>query len=268
MSSNLSAEDVHFVNTFLKMDLGLFKELLYTDIPSVVDEAYALLSDVERSTTMKSMLLARTRQINNKIRAVLDGEDVRGGRASRQVYSSFRSMPYDSSRRWGYSTSWGDSNGYDTFDVFKMIERGDHERLKTAIMNGANVNEPNANGDYPLHIACWKCSIEMVSLLVVDGSADRSQPNAKGQLPLHLACKYGAVEVVRLLLHDMNYDVNTADVNGVYPLHNAAESGSVEIVNMLLEKGAFRHFLDHKFKESPAGWARFKKHFEVEQILS
>jgi hypothetical protein len=64
----MSSEDsASFIKDFLHMELDLFNELSYTDIPSVVDEAYSALSVNSVPFTSKAILLARTRQIYNQL---------------------------------------------------------------------------------------------------------------------------------------------------------------------------------------------------------
>ena len=77
---------------------------------------------------------------------------------------------------------------------------------------------------------------ELINLLVAHG-ADLNSPDANGQFPLHTAVRKNDLSLIRLLL-ERSVKVNAVDRDGNTALHLAVESKNVNVVKLLLEKGA------------------------------
>lgn len=58
-----------------------------------------------------------------------------------------------------------------------------------------------------------------------------------GYTPLHVACHFGQINMVRLLL-DEGSKVTSSTAVGYTPLHQAAQQGHCGIINVLLQNGA------------------------------
>ena len=100
------------------------------------------------------------------------------------------------------------------------------EDLKTAL-NRTNV----------LHLACQEGSKDQVKMFLEIG-ANTNIKSKNGNTPLHFATIKGHLEIVQLLLQNGS-DVNTAScIVEKTPLHYAAEYGHIEIIKILLKYGA------------------------------
>ncbi len=64
-----------------------------------------------------------------------------------------------------------------------------------------------------------------------------NEPDSDGEPPLHWACMIGRADIVRFLL-EHGADANCRDNDNDTPLHSAAINGSAEVVNVLFEYGA------------------------------
>ena len=90
-----------------------------------------------------------------------------------------------------------------------------------------DVNIPNANEEMPLHIACcsYGTSLETIQLM------RRCNPNAQtkcGDTPLHLAVRHRASSsVVQYLVKQMKCNVNTPNKSGKQPLHILLHQGYI-----------------------------------------
>ena len=64
-----------------------------------------------------------------------------------------------------------------------------------------------------------------------------NQPGAQNESPLHIACRMGNVPMASLLL-ERNANPHVVNVSGLTPLHYACRRGSLDLVTLLLSRGA------------------------------
>ena len=108
---------------------------------------------------------------------------------------------------------------------------------------GVDVNERQKNLYTPLHSAAFYGRLEIVQLLLVQGS-DTNTENVWGETALHLVSrgKYDSQEqgvgIARLLL-ERGVDVNSQRKDGKTSLHWAAYTGRIEVARVLLDHGAY-----------------------------
>jgi ankyrin repeat protein len=178
-------------------------------------------------------------------------------------------------------------------DVFKTIQSGDLEALKTLldknpelihakdkegdstltwavvsrnieiarflIENGAEINESNQQGYTPLHWAAIRASSEMAKLLIQNG-ANMNICDYENQTPLHKAGITGNVDVAKVLVEE-GADIDIKDAYGRTPLLvTARERGNIDVIRILLERGADINARDN-FQDTPltlAAWRGFK----------
>ncbi|EEC07913.1 myotrophin, putative [Ixodes scapularis] len=94
----------------------------------------------------------------------------------------------------------------------------------------------NKLGETMLQVAAIKGNADRVRQLLEEG-ADPNVKDHAGWTPLHEACNHGFREVARLLLsHGACVDV--AGPGGVTPLHDATVNGHPDIVLLLVRSGA------------------------------
>lgn len=93
-------------------------------------------------------------------------------------------------------------------------------------------------GETPLFAAVRYSHVELVKriLSVESGASTANVPNAEGSYPIHIACKNSNVKVVQLLL-DANAKLKIQDSSKRYPLHIACELGNYELVDLILSRG-------------------------------
>ncbi|KAJ9459123.1 Tankyrase [Diplonema papillatum] len=109
--------------------------------------------------------------------------------------------------------------------------------------HGALVNKPNALGWSPLHSASFAGHDATVTLLLNHG-ADINATDSTGRTSLHYACRKGHDSVVRILVKG-KADVDKANAVDLTPLGIAACNGREKIVRTLVESGADIDRCDH-----------------------
>ena len=90
-------------------------------------------------------------------------------------------------------------------------------------------------GHTPLHLAIFKCNLEIVKLLLKHNT-DPNRMNMKGDTPLYLAVSKGHIGIVKDLLNNgAEVDKKT---NGVTPFLNVLNLEQIDIAKILLKHGA------------------------------
>lgn len=137
-------------------------------------------------------------------------------------------------------------------------QKGRESLVDYLLDNGAN-NIPNADGDYPLHLAVenysknpskkkdsgeFDDSPNILTHLLSSTNANLSGKN--GETPLYRACVNGDYNTVEYLLTNLfgRPDVNFLGENGVPPLNAAVLSGDIKLVKLLVEKGVDKDLKD------------------------
>ena len=109
---------------------------------------------------------------------------------------------------------------------------GNKKIAQLLIDNGAHVNEKDAYGCTPLHIAKTKDFAE----LLIDNGADVNAKRDDGRTPLHYAAFHGYKETCQMLINkgaDMNAKVVLGEGKGQTPLDLAVNKKQYEIVFLL-----------------------------------
>lgn len=117
-------------------------------------------------------------------------------------------------------------------------EHGHLAAVRTQIDSGADVDEADAYGSVPLHLAAWQGRAPIVQLLLSAG-AKAARCDTSGRTPLHLAAWYGHAAVVEMLLAK-GADANCRNAAGRTPLQYAARYGRLDAVKVLCAHGAAR----------------------------
>jgi ankyrin repeat protein len=120
----------------------------------------------------------------------------------------------------------------------KAIKKGDIERIRKLISQGADANAKDNRGMTPLHKAAYYGRRQIAEVLIAKG-ANVNETDTAGQTPLHIAANFGAKFVPELLLAK-GADVNARDNSGNTALHEAAGVWHVDknVLEVLLAKGA------------------------------
>lgn len=96
--------------------------------------------------------------------------------------------------------------------------------------------KPNKNGTTALWIVIGNshCNVLSYLLTVKDLELDLNAPNDNGLYPLHVCCERGDIDTLRILLDNVS-SIDVRDKNGANPLHVAAFCGNVKVVEVLVE---------------------------------
>lgn len=127
------------------------------------------------------------------------------------------------------------------------INRGDAAALLALLEDeavAACLNDPNREGDTPLHLASLYGQAECVRVLLEAG-ADAGVRDPDASTPLHDAAAGGYTEVVRLLLASDPCLAASRDDDGDTPLHNAARGSHAACAELLLGAGADPRATNH-----------------------
>lgn len=95
---------------------------------------------------------------------------------------------------------------------------------------------PDARGTMPIHDACCRRNIELISMLV-DHDAAINSLDRKLMTPLHYAVRHNSMQVCVFLLEN-DSDLGAVDRRGRTPLHHAAALGFLPLVELLCDYGA------------------------------
>ena len=111
----------------------------------------------------------------------------------------------------------------------------------------ANIEKRNKKGETPLQVACSKGDEDRARTLLEDGANCNTQDNA-GWTPLHDAVTGVRENIVMLLLQ---FGANPSVPGGEHrltPLHDAVTGGDIEIIRLLVSHGADRDAKDAEGK--------------------
>ena len=107
-----------------------------------------------------------------------------------------------------------------------------------------------------------------IAKLLVDNGADVHHRDAQfGQQPLHRACEKGVLEMISFLIDRCGADPNSRDGMGQTCLHYAAEHGHEDACRLLLESGAGPSLRVKYECKTPRQWAERGGHHGCARIL-
>ncbi len=99
-------------------------------------------------------------------------------------------------------------------ELFQGIWHNDQVRIRQALKDGADINQPLVSGRAPLLTACFEEGIsEEIILLLIECGADVHTADLLGITPLYAACKHGRADVVlQLLPHNVAVTAAILDI--------------------------------------------------------
>lgn len=118
----------------------------------------------------------------------------------------------------------------------KAVTRGDLEKIRVLLEQGAEVDASDALGRTPLHMAAFYGRPRTTELLLAHGAKLESADRV-GMTPLHAAVLGGSLHEVELLI-GKGANIEAASDTALTPLHLAAATGQTAIAKLLLQQGA------------------------------
>jgi len=99
----------------------------------------------------------------------------------------------------------------------ELIQKRDLEGIRKFYQNQEQLNEPDDQGLYPLHIAVIQGDVQIAEILIVLG-AKPDNKDLSGKTPLRYAVDRKQVDMVKMLV-DRGADPFVADVGGATPAY-------------------------------------------------
>ncbi len=153
-----------------------------------------------------------------------------------------------------------------TINLYRAIQAGDLDQIKRHLYHDTDINQPDRNGDTPLHVAAERGK-PVIARMLVEHGAGLEALNDDGHTPMALAVLAGKVQVARLLLKSgarldpqtllfmairsqvdlrdpyefliaQGADPNAAADDGLTPLLAAVEAGDRLVAKRLIDLGA------------------------------
>ncbi|HUF23567.1 MAG TPA: ankyrin repeat domain-containing protein [Vicinamibacterales bacterium] len=144
--------------------------------------------------------------------------------------------------------------------------RGDTERVRALLREGADVNAPQGDGMTALHWSALNGDVDTVSVLLLAGAAAEPLTRVGTYTPLHLASARGHGAVVARLL-EAGSRPGALTETGVQPLHLAAQAGDTGAITALLDRGADVNARDETHGRTPLIFAASQNRLEAMRVL-
>jgi ankyrin repeat protein len=133
------------------------------------------------------------------------------------------------------------------------------------IESGASIESLGYHGWRPLQIAASLGNLELVQLCL-SHNANVLSMSSTGQTVLHKACSGNSIAVVRLLLRH-GADPHSTNNRGMTPLHIAAAQNQLDIARYLVGEHNVDVTVLDKTGDSPSKWASRSGHYEMLEYL-
>lgn len=173
--------------------------------------------------------------------------------------------------------------------LIAAIEAGRADIAQILIENGVDVDLGTDCAEQPpLHCAIWNFRIDILELLLNNGTQHITHPDADGTIPLCTAAHGGKLindiddetitaedlamyipvcqEMIRLLVHK-GAPINAKNTTGETALHEAVTWGLKDLVQTLIELGADTTITDNEGK-TPLDCAYERNYPEIIEILT
>ena len=142
----------------------------------------------------------------------------------------------DASFWWGATLPLALADSLGRNALWRAAAAGRNDDVERFASGGVALDQPDIDGERPLHAAVRQGQTRTARLLL-DKGADVNRPSRQGLSPLLLAAALGHAELSGLLLQ-AGADPNAQDRFGRTALHEAALRGDLVLATLLLRHGA------------------------------
>ncbi len=158
------------------------------------------------------------------------------------------------------------TNEHKTKRLFAAAQSNHLETLDELILEGADINVTNKDGNTLIHICATYNSTDVLKRLLLGGNCLLDLANGMGCTALQRAAYYGHVTIIEYLIA-AQVDINQTDTEQKTALFVAAEEGHLGAVSALL-KGRVDFTLKHVQGLTPLQAALFAGHIEIACTLA
>ena len=137
--------------------------------------------------------------------------------------------------------------------LIDAIHHNDAATVRLILAEGANVNQPQADGFTALHAAVLDDHLDLARLLIETG-ANVTAANRYGVTPLTLAAANGNAAMIETLL-DAGADPNETSRDGQTVLMSAALNGNKASIELLIARGAVIDAQEPSLGQTALMWA-------------
>lgn len=181
-----------------------------------------------------------------------------------------------------------------TVNLDRAVDIGDLDQLRRHLYWGTDINRPNADGDYPLHVAASAGRVTIARELARNGARLEAR-DASDRTPLETALYHGRTRVAEMLVRQgaafdpqamlfslirqgvssrdalsflthRGADLDAFDEDGLAPLHRAIEQGRLDQTTRLIRAGVDINLPDRQGR-TPLAIAQAKGQREIIALL-
>ena len=134
-------------------------------------------------------------------------------------------------------------NDYGSTALHAASEYGDIGAIEALVKAKANLDQPNAHQESPIHLAFQREKSPEAFLLLIELNANVNLPDRDGASILLLASARGDARLVKRLI-EAGARMDVSNQEGMTPLHVAVEANKPESVEMLCVNRASLNVLD------------------------
>jgi ankyrin repeat protein len=153
-----------------------------------------------------------------------------------------------------------------TINLYLAIHSGNLDQIKRHLFHGTDIDQPDRNGQFPLHVAAERGRL-VIARLLIDHGARLDARDRQGHTPLEVAVLAGKIQIAVLMLElgasmdaqhllfeairadadfrdvfeflvERGADVNQPNAEGETPLLVAIDQGNRLLVKRLIDQGA------------------------------
>ncbi|KAK4883483.1 hypothetical protein RN001_006802 [Aquatica leii] len=145
-------------------------------------------------------------------------------------------FPYDPESQENLLNPFNYQDPLMTSSLSHAIATGNFDEVKSLIKSGKKVNNPDNNGNLPLHLAVLADRVEIVNLLLPD--SDINFKNYGGFTPLLLSLLHKKSECIIMTLVEAGADIFTKNNMKETVLHMSVRSPLTNVTEELIKRGA------------------------------